>query len=212
MKLKSEYIRLDPTQRLYGMNVPVIGLTGGIATGKSTVSRLLTAQGFTVIDADQLVKSIYERDDAIHFIQKNYPDVIRDGKILFPELRKKVFSSNEIKKTIEEFIYLRLPGAFSEAISKVKGCEVIIYDVPLLFEKNLSPRFDLTVLVYAPRAVQLSRLMARDNQTKEMSESIIDQQMDIEEKRKLSDYIISNTSSEGELKREIDQFISRYFI
>jgi dephospho-CoA kinase len=211
MKLKKEFVKLTPSQRLYSLGTPVVGLTGGIATGKSTVSKILMSRGLTVIDADQLVKSIYQKPEAIEFVRKNYPQVLIENKIDFRELRKKVFSSPEVKMEIENFIYLRLPGAFSEAISRVHGSQVIIYDVPLLFEKQLQSKFDLNVLVYAPQKIQLARLITRDGQTEEMAQAIIDQQIDIELKKTMADYIIDNSLSESELRLSVNGFMDKYF-
>lgn len=211
MKLKDQFIKLNSTQRLYGLSIPVVGLTGGIASGKSTVSKILLAKGLTVIDADQLVKSIYGKEEAIEFVRKNYPDVIKEGRIDFPELRKKVFTAPEIKSEIENFIYLRLPGAFSEAVSRVQGSQALVYDVPLLFEKNLESKFDLNVLVYAPQTIQLARLIKRDDQEEEMAKKIMTQQMDIEVKKTLADYVIDNSKTEADLQLSVEIFLQKYF-
>jgi len=211
MKLKDQFIKLNSTQRLYGLTIPVVGLTGGIASGKSTVSKILLAKGLTVIDADQLVKSIYGKEEAIEFVRKNYPDVIKEGRIDFPELRKKVFTAPEIKSEIENFIYLRLPGAFSEAVSRVQGSQALVYDVPLLFEKNLESKFDLNVLVYAPQKIQLARLIKRDGQEEEMAKKIMTQQMDIEIKKSLADYVIDNSNTEVDLQLSVEVFLQKYF-
>ena len=211
MKLKDQFIKLNSTQRLYGLSIPVVGLTGGIASGKSTVSKILLTKGLTVIDADQLVKSIYGKEEAIEFVRKNYPDVIKEGRIDFPELRKKVFTAPEIKSEIENFIYLRLPGAFSEAVSRVQGSQALVYDVPLLFEKNLESKFDLNVLVYAPQTIQLARLIKRDDQEEEMAKKIMTQQMDIEVKKTLADYIIDNSKTEADLQLSVEIFLQKYF-
>lgn len=211
MKLKAKYQRLDETSRLYGLSVPVIGLTGGIATGKTTVGHLLMTEGFSLINADHLVKDIYSLPVTFDFIEANYPSVVHQGVISFPELRAKVFTDPQVKQDIEDLIYKRLPSAFLQAYQKFSNPEVIIYDVPLLFEKNLKQLFDLNVLVYAPRKIQLARLITRDGHTEDLAEKILDQQMDIEVKKPLADFVIQNSRTEAELMEDVQHFLHQYF-
>jgi dephospho-CoA kinase len=207
MKIKSKFNRLNDENRLYKLNVPVIGLTGGIASGKSTVTAILKQKGLPVIDADHLVKEIYTLPETLDFIKKNFPDVIKDGGIQFPILRQKVFSNSDVKSKIEGFIYQRLPMVFKLAFEKLHQPSMVIYDVPLLFEKNLEHLFDLTVLIYAPQSTQRQRLMARDNHTEEIANNILNQQMDMESKRSKAEFIIDNTRTQSELTEEVNNFL-----
>jgi dephospho-CoA kinase len=212
MKLKDRLVKLSPETRLYKLETPIVGLTGGIASGKSTVSRALARKGFPVIDADQLVKDIYALPEALEFIAQNFPEAISDGKILFPTLRQKVFLNRDSKETIERFIYQRLPEAFLKAYAQINKPECIIYDVPLLFEKNLQSQFDINVLVYAPRKIQRARLMTRDGHLEEMANNILNQQMDIEEKKLKAQFFIDNSQTEEDLAENINQFLRQSFI
>jgi dephospho-CoA kinase len=187
----------------------VIGLTGGIATGKTTVSQKLQEKGFAVINADHLVKDIYALPETFEFIRSEFPDVIKNEQIQFPLLRQFVFANTENKVKIENFIYARLAQAFNAAFNKFDHPQMIIYDVPLLFEKNLQPLFDMTVLVYAPREIQQTRLMKRDNVLEEMAETMLNSQMDIEEKKAKADFIIDNSKSESELAEEINRLLHK---
>ena len=207
MKIKNKFNRLNNESRLYKLNVPVIGLTGGIASGKSTVTAILKEKDLPVIDADQLVKGIYALPETLDFIKNNFPDVIKDGGIQFPLLRQKVFSNSDVKSKIEEFIYQRLPMAFKLAFENLHQPSVVIYDVPLLFEKNLEHLFDLNVLVYTPLTIQRQRLMARDNHTDEIANNILNQQMDIESKKSKAEFIIDNTRTQAELTEEVNKFL-----
>lgn len=211
MKLKTKYRLHSSDQRLYQIRVPVIGLTGGIASGKSTVSRMLEARGFAVINADHLVKDVYATQEALDFISKKHSDVMQDGKIMFPLLREKVFKDKKVKLEIENFIYQRLPDAFLAAYRKLNSPQVVIYDVPLLFEKNMEPMFDVTVLVYAPRKIQQARLMTRDGHEEAMATTILDQQLDIEDKKLKAEFVIDNSRTEVELAEGIDEFLHQYF-
>jgi len=207
MKLKSKFNRLQKEQRLYQLEIPLIGLTGGIASGKSTVSAMLKLKGWPVIDADQLVKEIYSRPETFDFIKREFPEVISNGTIQFPLLRQKVFLNHEVKAMVENFIYQALPSTFKAAFNKLHDPQVVIYDVPLLFEKSLEDQFDLTVLVYAPRKVQRARLMNRDGQLEDMANNILNQQMDIEDKKLKAQFIIDNSQTEAELAEEVQQFL-----
>jgi dephospho-CoA kinase len=211
MKLKTKYRLHSSDQRLYQIRVPIIGLTGGIASGKSTVSRMLEARGFAVINADHLVKDVYDTQEALEFITKKHADVIQDGKIVFPLLREKFFKDKKVKLEIENFIYQRLPDAFLAAYRKLNSPQVVIYDVPLLFEKNMEAMFDVTVLVYASRKIQQARLMTRDGHEEAMAKTILDQQLDIEDKKLKAEFVIDNSRTEAELAEGINEFLHQYF-
>lgn len=198
-KLKAKWITKTPETRLYQIPVPIIGLTGGIGTGKSTVAALFRKKGIPVIDADQLVKNIYQRTETHSFLQTHFPDVINNGVIDFKTLREIAFHDAQAKKMIEDYIYSHLPNEFKSAYASFKDPTFIVYDVPLLFEKKLNTLIDLSVCVYAPREVQLARLMERDKIGSILAEKILDQQMNIEEKRKAADLIIDNSNTQKEL-------------
>jgi dephospho-CoA kinase len=212
MKLKPQYIRLSQDQRLYKISTPLIGLTGGIATGKTTVARLLEQAGFAIISADKLVKDVYAQPEALDYLRQNHPEVITAAGIDFPKLREKVFQNPKVKVDIEQFIYQRLPAAFSESQKSLPQDKPIVYDVPLLFEKAMAPLFDLTVVVYAPREVQRQRLMQRDGSSPELADKILDHQMDIELKRGRADFVINNSSDEENLAKEVESFLRQVTI
>ncbi len=211
MKLKPQFDRLPSEKRLYQLEVPVIGLTGGIATGKSTVSKYLASKGLPVIDADLLVKEVYQKPEVVNFISLNYPEVIMNGEIHFPYLREKVFSNPKVKAEVEKMIYSHLPEAFHSAWLKFKKPDFIIYDVPLLFEKGMGPLFDLTILVYAPRDIQKVRSMARDGMNEDLAEKLLNSQMDIEEKKKKAEIVIDNSQDTTKLAEGIDHFLQQVF-
>jgi dephospho-CoA kinase len=211
-QLKKEFTRLKPNERLYGFDRPVVALTGGIATGKSTASAMLKDAGLKVIDADQLVKSIYASEDAQQFIQKEIPPAWQNNTIHFPTLRKIVFENLEYKTRVENFIYQRLPEAFKAAACSMTSQDFLLYDVPLLFEKNLDKKVDLSILVYAPKETQLERLIKRDQNPKDLAEKIITQQMSIEEKKKLADLVIQNNGSYEDLAAEVQKLLLQILI
>lgn len=209
MKLKDEFIKLTDEQRLYQVKHPVIGLTGGIATGKSTVSRLFAKEGVPVISADALVKTIYEKSKTIEFIKSNWPSSIIKNEIDFSILRKIAFSEDGHREKIEQFIYAQMPEVFMEHYSQFKEPELMVYDVPLLFEKGLAPLVDLSVCVYAPRELQIQRLKDRDGTDLPLANQILESQIDIEDKKEAADIIIDNSRGLDELEINFKRFVKK---
>lgn len=211
MKLKPQWTKLPKEKRLHKLDVPVVGLTGGIATGKSTVANMLIEEGLPVINADHLVKDVYAQEETRAFVRTNYPDVMKGNDIDFRKLREKVFTAPVVKEEIEAFIYARLPDAFAAAYENLGRPEMIVYDVPLLFEKNLDVMVDVKVLVYTPAKIQKARLMGRDGHEESMASTIMASQIDIEEKKEKSDFVIDNSGTLVELAEEVKQFLRQTF-
>jgi len=210
VKLKQEYISKSSENRLHNLDVPVIGLTGGIATGKSTASTVLSENGILVINADHLVKSIYSTKEMIEFVSQNYPQVMQENQIDFKKLRELAFSDLEVRSSLEKEIYAKLPDAFMEVYTKSGSPALVVYDVPLLFEKSLDQKVDIKVCVYADRQTQIERLTKRDTVSAEQAELALSNQMDIEEKKQKSDVIIENIDTLEKLKNNVKEFINEY--
>lgn len=206
-KLKANWIKKTPLNRLYHIPVPIIGLTGGIATGKSTLANFFRKNDIPVIDADRLVKNIYQLPETKAFIKDNFPTTIIDDEIIFKKLREIAFQDETAKKLLEDFIYAHLPNEFKKAFVSFDDPKFVVYDVPLLFEKKLNEFIDFSICVYAPKNIQIERLIARDHSTIDLAEKIINQQMDIEVKKNLCDFVINNIGSPEELDSAIEKFI-----
>ena len=206
-KLKASWITKNQETRLYQIPVPVIGLTGGIGTGKSTVAEILREKNIPVIDADRLVKNIYTSPASIRFLKKHFPHSILDEVINFQKLRETIFANESAKNILEDFIYSYLPEEFIKAFEKFNNPKFIVYDVPLLFEKKLNEKVDLTVCVYAPRKTQIERIVARDKTSIELAQKILKNQMDIDEKKELADIVINNEQDINALKLSVEKFL-----
>ena len=122
-KLKVNLITKSKETRLHGCHIPVIGFTGGIASGKSTASKMLEEKGFKIICADEIIKSIYGEAVTIQFVEKNWPDVILNKQINFIELRKLFFNDKNIQESLENFLYQRMPEKF---LAKVESSDETI--------------------------------------------------------------------------------------
>ena len=127
--------------RLYNIKVPVIGITGGIASGKSSFSNFIVANNEQVICADKIIKKLYALPETVKFIKNIQPITVEpSGEINFKKLRSIVFSDKKTKDKIESYLHPRIKDIFLSEIIPTK--KRIFYDVPLLFEKNMQSNFD----------------------------------------------------------------------
>ncbi|OFZ16787.1 MAG: dephospho-CoA kinase [Bdellovibrionales bacterium GWA2_49_15] len=189
----------------------MIGLTGGIASGKSTASRYLEEMGCSVICADKLVKEIYREEATILQIADLAPTVIADGKIDFVRLRALVFQNPPIKQKVEAIIYAKLPQYFQAKVRTLPET-FVVYDVPLLFEKNLAQLCDLTVCAYCSPQTQKERLIKRDSISAELADKMIQAQMSLDLKKDMADFVIMTVSSHAELKNQLRAFLDKITI
>ena len=203
-KLKNKWVTKNPTTRLYNIPVPIVALTGGIATGKTTIAQFFRDENIPVIDADKLVKSIYQKNESLDFVSRHFLEAIVDNAIHFKTLRELAFKTPENQTLLETFIYAQMPEAFTDAYKVLGPHEFIVYDVPLLFERSLHEKTDLSICAYSPRSVQLERLVKRDHISVDLAETILSKQMDIEEKKKKSDLFIENIQGIDQLKKNFE--------
>ena len=191
----------------------IVGLTGGIGSGKSTVAGMFEDEGAHVIDFDHLARLVVEPDkpawrDIIDYFG---PEIMSSDRTLNRSaLAEIVFSDNKSRKALEGFTHPRIfkeRDALIKAIKRKDPFSIVIIDFPLLFELDLNKRFDKVILVYVPRAVQLGRLIKRDGIVKKGVEKRLDAQLPIEEKRSLSDYIIDNEGSLNDTRDQVRKVI-----
>ena len=185
----------------------IIGITGGIASGKSTVTNFLRQKGFEVVDADALVHQLQKPDGRLyqilveHFGEKV---LLEDGKLNRPLLASLIFSNSEerewSKETQGKIIREEL-GSLRDKLAQTD--EVFFMDIPLLFEQDYASWFDETWLVYVRRDTQLDRLMNRDQLSKESAETRLASQWPLEEKKKFATYILDNNGSREQLLSQV---------
>ena len=185
----------------------IIGITGGIASGKSTVTNFLRQKGFEVVDADALVHQLQKPGGRLyqilveHFGEKV---LLEDGELNRPLLASLIFSNSEerewSKETQGQIIREEL-GSLRDKFSEIE--ELFFMDIPLLFEQDYASWFDETWLVYVSRDTQLDRLMNRDQLSKESAETRLASQWPLEEKKKFATYILDNNGSREQLLSQV---------
>ena len=177
----------------------VAGLTGGIATGKSTVSKFLQEAGAIIIDADKIAYDAVKKGTTAwqQVVDHFGRDVLLpDGEIDRPALGDIVFNDPKQKQALNRIVH---PYVFSEVAEHLKVIEketpdaVVILDVPLLIESGMHRGMSDVIVVYVPEALQLKRLMARDNLSEADAKARINSQMPIEEKKGFAGIVIDNS-------------------
>src|SRR5690554_1386826 len=185
----------------------IIGLTGGIASGKSTVSNYLAELGAIIIDADKIAYEIMEKGKTAYWqiIEAFGREILAEnGEIDRSRLGKIVFNELEKKKILEEITHPQVIREMREKIEEYRAeNKVIVLDIPLLFEAGLDSMVDETWVVYVDRGTQLQRLMARDGLSYEEANKRIQAQMSLEKKRVLADFVINNKGNIEDLKRQV---------
>ena len=185
----------------------IIGITGGIASGKSTVTNFLREQGFQVVDADAVVHQLQRPGGRLyqllvqHFGQEI---ILENGELDRPLLASLIFSNPEerewSKRTQGEIIREEL-AALRDQLARTEA--IFFMDIPLLFEQGYANWFDETWLVYVDYDIQLDRFMKRDHLSKEVAESRLAAQWSLEEKTKLASRILDNNGSRDQLVSQV---------
>ena len=186
-----------------------IGLTGGIASGKSTVLEWLKMKGVTFWDADQVARDVVAPNSkglmalATHFGKEILQE---DGTLNRPYLGEIIFSSPEKKKDLDSILHPIILERLEEDTKKAEeaGIKAMIYDIPLLFETGWDTLMDEVWLVDTSPSVQLDRLMSRDGYSKNDAKLRVLSQMPVAEKRKKATYRIRNSSSKKALKKNLN--------
>lgn len=180
-----------------------ISLTGGIATGKSTIAGMLAGMGALVLDADKVARDVVEPGtECSRKLERLLgPDYFPDGRLDRPRLRECIIRDEECRSRVESILHpcilSEMERQWREAIGLDPG-RIVIFDIPLLFEIGMEREFDIVILAYAPPDVQVRRLAARDHISIEQAQRTLTIQLPIEEKRSRSHVVIDNS---GDLER-----------
>ncbi|MDQ0858125.1 dephospho-CoA kinase [Bacillus sp. V2I10] len=192
-----------------------IGLTGGIASGKSTVSNMFKDANIPVIDADVIAKQVVEAGEpAYHSVVETFGRSILkdDGAIDREKLGSIVFQNETERKKLNGIVH---PAVRREMLKQKEDAErrnepAVVLDIPLLFESNLAHMADVTVVVYVDPHVQLERLMNRNQLTKQEAEWRIQSQLPLNDKKDKADEVIDNNGSLQSTKRQFEELMKKW--
>ncbi len=175
-----------------------IGITGGIASGKTTISKFLKTKRFAVHDSDLVVRQLYLKPNKIflNYLKKTkLSHAIKKDKIDKGLIREEIFNNKTKKKKLEKFIHAEVRKSRNKFLlkHKKKKTKLIILDIPLLFEARLNKICDYIILLYLPKRIKIQRAMKRKGMKRKILLKIIESQLSDAYKRKKSDIVI-NTS------------------
>lgn len=187
----------------------MIGITGGIATGKSTVTNMFRALGAKVLDADEIAREVVAPGSpALMEIRARWPDVIAvDGTLDRKKLGAHIFHRPEDRKTLDGITHPRIQAHVLERTHALwdQGERVVFYDAALLIENRLHEAMNGVVLVAVPHDVQLQRLMQRNALAREEAEARIASQMPLEQKRPHATWVIDNSGSLDATRAQVEK-------
>ena len=185
----------------------IIGLTGGIASGKSTVSKYLAEKGFKVYDADKIAKDISGKKSVQEEIILTFGNEILDenGNVDRKKLKEIVFENKKKLKQLNAIIHPKVIDFYKE-LKEQNTDKIIIFDVPLLFESGIDKFCDKILVVISDYKIQLNRIVERDKIDRDLAEKIIKSQLSNEERIKKADVVIENNSSLEDLFEKVERF------
>ncbi|MEC0272441.1 MULTISPECIES: dephospho-CoA kinase [Peribacillus] len=195
----------------------IIGITGGIASGKSTVSLYLQELGFTIVDADLASRAVVEPgEEAYHQVVKAFGedilltdgniDRVKLGSIIFNDQEKRLLLNGIVHPAVRNWMRVKTEAALSS------GEETVFMDIPLLFESKLTFMVDKTLLIYVDEQVQLERLMNRNGLSETEALARINSQMPLADKKALADAVIDNNGDINETKRQLKAILSEWYV
>ncbi|KAF4576419.1 hypothetical protein EYR36_004396 [Pleurotus pulmonarius] len=191
----------------------VVGLTGGIASGKSTVSKMVGEAGIPIIDADLLARKVVEPGTrTLKRIVAEFGEeiLLPDGHLDRKKLGAIIFGDEGQRRKLNAIVHPAVRWEMFVGVVKcwVRGHRVCVLDVPLLIEGGLWKWVGKVAVVYCPRSVQLQRLMQRDSCTEAEAVARLDSQLSIEEKVVYADYVVDNSGEMDALKGQVSRFVS----
>lgn len=183
----------------------VVGLTGGIGSGKSLAAQFFSQLGALVIDADQLARSVIERgSEGFDEVLLRFGDtVLKNGDIDRVALGQNIFENPQAKKDLEEIIHPRIRAEFEEAVASLNPGQIMVYEIPLLVETNAADRFDFVITVESDADLRKQRLRARGMFHSDIEKRMASQATE-EQRRAIADCVLTNDGSEDELLRQVE--------
>lgn len=191
-----------------------IGLTGGIATGKTAAKKLLEALGYKVVDADIIARLVVDpAHEGYKLVVSHFGSSIisPEGAINRAALADIIFKSEEQKLKLEALLHPLIQAEVQKQklLHQQSGQQLCFYDVPLLFEKKLKPQFDFTVLVWCDLETQKARLKSRNNLSDQQVDDRLRAQMPLSEKLPLADFCVDNSTTLNNLDLQLRSLVKK---
>ena len=189
----------------------VIGITGGIASGKSFVSSVIKKTGYPVIDADLISKELSQKGGTVyHAIIKTFGESYLDKnkEIDRQKLGSLIFNDKQAKGLLNSISHPLIVEEMERQIASAKS-DLVFVDVPLLYESGLESMFDKIICVYLPRRIQIERLMNRDNISYEYAVKKIESQSSLEQKKTKADFVINSSNSFDYVESNVIELIKK---
>ena len=188
----------------------LVGLTGNIASGKSSVAELLVSKGATLIDADVLARrAVQPGTPAFDAIVKRWGDAVltANRELDRAALRRLIFANAAEREALDAIVHPHVQALRDADVraAQARGDRIVVCDIPLLYEKDLAAHFDRVILVDAPRALRLQRLVRERDLPKAEAEAMLDAQMPSDLKRARADYIIDNAGAHAQLDQRVNE-------
>jgi dephospho-CoA kinase len=192
----------------------VLGLTGGIGSGKSLVSQRFRELGADVIDADQLAREVVEPGaPTLDEIRKSFGEeiLLENGRLNRPKLASMIFGDPAARARLDAITHPAIQERMrQEVANRAERPGLLILDIPLLYENGRQDQVEKVIVVWVDRPTQLIRLMQRSGLSHSQAEERIDSQMPLDEKRRRADEVIDNTGTIEETQRQVDAIYERY--
>lgn len=190
----------------------IVGLTGGIASGKSTVAGMLAAKGALVLDADRIAREVVEPgrpawQEIVAWLGEEYlaPDRSLDRRRIGDLVFRDAGARSRLNSIVHPRVGEELLARAAQAGRDRPGAGMLVYDVPLLIEAGMHRLVDVVLLVYVPRETQLERLRARDGLSREEAEARVAAQMPLDAKRSYAHHVIDNSGTVAETALQVNR-------
>lgn len=190
----------------------IVGLTGGIASGKTTVSSLFEQLGIKVIDADEIARSLVSKGmPCLKEIQDSFGReyISADGELNRPLLRQLIFNDSDAKELLESILHPKIRQQMLDQSKSIKS-PYVIWSVPLLFESNMQKLVNRVLVINTTRKSQIERLCSRDNIDIDLATKMVDAQLPNEQRIQLADDIIDNQAGKILLAKKVKNLHSFY--
>lgn len=186
----------------------ILALTGSIATGKSTVLKIFSEQNIATISADEIVHKLYD-NQAFKQLALAFPIAINDNKIDRKILKKIILGSTKNLKILEDILHPLVQKEIEKFIlkSKEENRQIIVLEIPLLFESNNKYQYDAIAVTYCDEETQLERVLLREGMSKQKLQFILNQQMPQKDKKERADFLIDSSTGLEDTKKQVKDII-----